>query len=80
MATRKAATVGSRPPRLARGTSALGFYQDVLAELGKVVWPSRAEVGKLTAVVIGTVIVVFAYIWMLDNIFTLLVKLLYGVH
>lgn len=45
------------------------FVQEVIAELKKVTWPTRAEVIKLTAVVIALSVIVGAFIGVLDVTF-----------
>ena len=46
------------------------FLKEVRAELGKVVWPSKKETAKLTAIVVGVSIIVGAFIGALDFVFT----------
>jgi preprotein translocase subunit SecE len=45
------------------------FYRQVLAELRKVIWPTRKELITYTTVVIAFVLVVIAYITVLDYVF-----------
>lgn len=52
-------------------TTYLGEVRD---ELKKVVWPTRGETLKLTAIVVGASIVVGIYIGLLDVTFTKLVN------
>lgn len=47
----------------------IGFFNEVVAELKKVTWPTRNETLKLTAVVIVISIVVGAFIGGLDSLF-----------
>lgn len=48
----------------------LTYFKESKAELGKVVWPTRAETIRMTIVVIIVSIIVGAYIAGLDTIFT----------
>ncbi|WP_165865777.1 preprotein translocase subunit SecE [Vallicoccus soli] len=54
---------GSRPGPLARLSL---FYRQVVAELRKVIWPTRKELITYTTVVIVFVLVVIAYVSVLD--------------
>ncbi|MEK7127913.1 MAG: preprotein translocase subunit SecE [Patescibacteria group bacterium] len=51
------------------GKSPLKFFAEVRDELKKVTWPTRPQVIKMTAVVIGVTIAVSAYLGGLDFIF-----------
>jgi preprotein translocase subunit SecE len=46
------------------------FAREVRAELRKVAWPSRAETGNYTAVVIITIVVITAIVAGLDWVFS----------
>ncbi|HEY8391656.1 MAG TPA: preprotein translocase subunit SecE [Capillibacterium sp.] len=48
------------------------FFRNVMAELKKVAWPNRKEVGTYTAVVLVTVVVVALLIGVFDSILSLL--------
>ncbi len=48
----------------------LQFFRDSYAELRKVVWPSREEVGSSTKVVIVSTIIFAALLGLFDFIFT----------
>jgi preprotein translocase subunit SecE len=58
------------------GKNPLQFLKEVRTELMKVTWPSRADIVRLTGVVIGVSIAVGIYLGSLDFIFTQLVQLL----
>ena len=45
------------------------FYRQVLAELRKVIWPTRKELITYTTVVIFFVLMVIAYVTSLDYVF-----------
>ncbi len=52
------------------------FLKEVKGELGKVAWPTKDEVVKLTAVVILVSVVIGVYIGGLDFVFTKMTDLL----
>ena len=49
------------------------FSQESWQELQKVTWPSRETVIRLTAIVIVISALIAAYIFVFDNVFTLLI-------
>lgn len=53
------------------------FVREVITELKKVTWPTRAEVIKLTAVVIALSFIVGAFIGILDVTFLKIETLLF---
>lgn len=53
------------------------FFNEVIAELKKVTWPTRDETIKLTAVVIVISVVVGAFIGGLDSLFLKATTLLF---
>jgi len=55
------------------------FIRQVFAELRKVVTPTRQELGKFTAVVLGFVVVMMAIVYGLDLLFTWVVQVVFGV-
>jgi preprotein translocase subunit SecE len=54
------------------------FYRQVIAELRKVIWPTRKELVTYTTVVITFVIVVMAYVTGLDFAFSKVVLAVFG--
>lgn len=46
--------------------SLFSFFSESWAELKKVRWPNRKELTNYTLVVIGTILVVTIYFWVLD--------------
>ncbi|MDQ1621306.1 MAG: preprotein translocase subunit SecE [Actinomycetota bacterium] len=54
------------------------FYRQVIAELRKVIWPTRKELVTYTTVVIVFVLVVIAYVTALDFGFSKLVLAVFG--
>lgn len=58
-------------------TSPVAFFNEVVAELKKVTWPTREETMKLTVVVIAISIIVGAFIGGLDSLFLKITTLLF---
>ena len=52
------------------------FFREVRAELGKVIWPSRAEVTTYTGVVVVSVLVISVLIWVVDSAISRLLMLI----
>lgn len=52
------------------------YIRETRAELRKVVWPTREEAINLTAIVVGTIIVMSAFFGVVDYILTQLFRLL----
>ena len=42
------------------------YLREVIGELNKVVWPTPARTAKLTGVVIGIVVLIMGYLFLLD--------------
>jgi preprotein translocase subunit SecE len=87
--SRGGTATAERPPRpqpAAGGRGARGnwfsriglFYRQVVAELRKVIWPSRKELGTYTSVVLVFVIAVTSIVGVLDLLFTKLVLRVFG--
>ncbi|MFC1400503.1 MULTISPECIES: preprotein translocase subunit SecE [Streptacidiphilus] len=66
---------GDRPNIFAR--IAL-FYRQIIAELRKVVWPSRNDLTTYTTVVVVFVVVIMALVYGLDTGFAALAKLIFA--
>ncbi|WP_214402139.1 preprotein translocase subunit SecE [Pseudonocardia lacus] len=62
----------SPPARLAR------FMREVVAELRKVIWPSRKQLVTYTIVVLVFVSFMVALVWLLDLVFAQGVQYLFG--
>lgn len=60
------------------GRAAWGFAKESRTELRKVVWPARKETIQMTGVVIAMVVAVALFLWVVDWVLTVLVKLLTG--
>ena len=54
------------------------FYRQVIAELRKVIWPTRKELLTYTSVVIVFVLVVIAYVSVLDFVFAKAILSIFG--
>ena len=54
------------------------FYRQVIAELRKVIWPTRKELVTYTTVVIAFVLVVIAYVSVLDFAFAKAILSIFG--
>jgi preprotein translocase subunit SecE len=54
------------------------WVRDLKSEAKKVVWPTRSQVLNNTAVVLITILVVGAFIWILDYVFNFGVSALFG--
>ena len=54
------------------------FYRQVIAELRKVIWPTRKELVTYTTVVIFFVLIVIAYVTVLDFGFSKVVLGVFG--
>lgn len=61
-----------------KGRAAWEFMRESRTELRKVVWPTRKETTQTTLVVIGVVILVAIFLWMVDGILSWAVRLLLG--
>jgi preprotein translocase subunit SecE len=58
-----------RQPFGRRGVGVVNYFTDVRSELRKVVWPTKDEAIKLTAVVVGLSAIVGLYLGFLDFVF-----------
>jgi preprotein translocase subunit SecE len=54
------------------------FYRQVIAEMRKVIWPTRKELMTYTSVVIVFVLVVIAYVTVLDFGFSKAILAVFG--
>jgi len=52
------------------------FLRELRSELRKVIWPTRKETVQYAIVVIGTVFVISVFIWVVDSVFSSLLKLI----
>jgi preprotein translocase SecE subunit len=65
-APRTGAPTAHQPAGRAGGSRLIGFLRACWAELQRVQWPDRRQVGQATAVVIGFVIIAGAYLGLAD--------------
>ncbi|MFF9685259.1 preprotein translocase subunit SecE [Streptomyces sp. NPDC014623] len=72
--TRKGGKRGKKGPL---GRLAL-FYRQIVAELRKVVWPTRSQLSTYTAVVIVFVVVMIGLVTVIDFGFARIVKYVFG--
>ncbi len=52
------------------------YITEVRAEVGKVVWPTRKDTMNTTIIVLGMVILVSLFMWVVDSILALIVQLI----
>ena len=52
------------------------FFRELRAELRKVVWPTRKETMQYTMIVVSTVAAVSLFIWVIDSVFSGLLRLI----
>jgi preprotein translocase SecE subunit len=57
-----------RPERARRGNPVIAFLRACWAELQRVQWPDRRQVGQATAVVLGFVVIAGSYLGLMDFI------------
>jgi preprotein translocase SecE subunit len=69
---RRRAAAGRELPK--EGNRFINFLRACVAELRRVQWPNRKQVGQATAVVIGFVVVAGTYLGLLDAVFSRLVN------
>ena len=60
------------------GRELLAFFREAQIEVRKVVWPTGKETTQTTLVVMGMVVVVAMFLWLLDMFLMWSVKLLTG--
>ncbi len=60
------------------GRSFLKLIKEARAEIRKVIWPTRAETGQTTLIVVAVVFVMALVLWGLDSLFSWLVSLMIG--
>ena len=54
------------------------FYRQIVAELRKVVWPTRSQLSTYTMVVIVFVVIMIGFVTVIDYGFTEIVKRVFG--
>jgi len=73
-----ASSGGSREKKLNPFARIALFFRQVFAELRKVVTPTRQELLKYTAVVLGFVVVMMAIVYGLDILFSWVVQVVFA--
>lgn len=53
----------------------IAFVKEAREELGMVSWPTKDEVSKYTMVVVVTLFVSSIFLWMVDSLLMILIKL-----
>jgi preprotein translocase subunit SecE len=56
----------------------VGYFRATFAELGRVVWPTRPELIRMTGVVVGTVVAISIFIALVDVVLGKAINFLYG--
>ncbi len=54
------------------------FLKEVRSELAKVIWPTRPETVRYTGIVLGVVALVATLIWVVDTLFSRVLRLILG--
>jgi preprotein translocase subunit SecE len=53
------------------------FFKEVKNELKKVQWPNRKELVSYTTLVLGIIVTISLFIFLIDNVFTGLLNLIF---
>ena len=61
-----------------RGPSIVSFFQESRAELKKVTWPTRQETTNLTIAVVAMTVSIAAFLGLIDQLLTFVVKPIIG--
>ena len=56
----------------------IGYFRATITELGRVVWPTRPELIRMTSVVVGTVVAISIFIAVIDLVLGKGTNFLYG--
>ena len=75
---RTTAVRDSRPARVSPGKRLARFLREVVAELRKVIWPTRNQLVTYTIVVLVFVSFMVALVWLLDLVFAQGITFLFG--
>ena len=68
------------PTQKKERTKPLQFFKEVLAELRKVAWPTRAEVFSYSLVVLVSCVVIAALVFGMDYVFAKAILGLFGIE
>jgi preprotein translocase subunit SecE len=63
---------GAGASRGGRWAAIKGFFRDAWLELQKVNWPTQEDVAKMTGLVVAVVVIVGVFVFLWDNILTVL--------
>jgi preprotein translocase subunit SecE len=80
MAKSTAAAVKPKPKdgKKSGGKRFVRFFKDLKSEVKKVVWPTKKQVRNNTLVVLGFMAVAAVFLWILDGILGVVVRLIFG--
>lgn len=76
MPAQKGKEVARARQEVVRENRAARFVRETIAELRKVVWPTRDQAVNLTFIVVMTVVAMSAFLGVIDYILTQLIKLI----
>ncbi len=57
----------------------VGFFTDVNKEMKKVSWPTREQLQEATLVTLALVVVASIFVFGVDKIFEIILRLIYGI-
>ena len=69
---------GAKPPARRNRTTPALFFRQIVAELRKVIWPTRKELGTYTAVALTFIVFMVIVVTSLDYGFTKLMFWIFG--
>ncbi len=76
MSSQKGKDVAKARQEVMRENRLARFWRETIAELRKVVWPTRDQAVNLTVIVVVTVVAMSAFLGAVDYILTQLIKLI----
>lgn len=76
MPSQKGREVARARQEVVRENRAVRFWRETVAELRKVVWPTRDQAVNLTLIVVVTVVAMSAFLGVIDFFLTQLIKLI----
>jgi preprotein translocase subunit SecE len=76
MPSQKGKEVARARQEVVREHRGVRFWRETVAELRKVVWPTRDQAVNLTIIVVVTVVAMSAFLGVIDFIFTQIIKLI----
>jgi preprotein translocase subunit SecE len=62
----------------AKGRQLAGFMGNARTEVRKMVWPTRVETTQTTLIVLGVVVLVGIFLWLLDSLLGWIIRQLIG--